>query len=573
MSTGYLIGIDCGSSSAKSVIFATDGRIVGLGQARVAQITDTPRHVERDMPATWRIVASTIRDALADAGLTGTDIAGVGVTAHGDGLFLLNRNKQPLGHGIMSLDSRAYGIHDGWKREGLLDRLMPVAGQRPYPYSATTLLAWIKRHEPERFASIGTVFFAKDWLRYCLTGEIATDLTEASTAFTDLHSQSYSPDILSALGLSEISAALPPMLDSCALAGTVSAEAAALTGLAEGTPVSAGLHDVIAAAVGLGQVRPGDMTVTAGTFSINEALRDRPVIGTEWACRAGYRKGLWNCMAISPASASNLEWMARYVAPDDPEAAARLIEATIAKFATGRTERQIPLYHPYLFGSPFETPATASFLGVQSWHDRADLFRAMIEGTIFNHRHHVEDLLQTGGVRQIGISGGGSRRPEIGQLFADILGRPVMTSPLREAGALGAALTAAVACGLAPSLEEAVDALHMQPRQFEPDAALARYYDAVYGRYLAIARVLEPFWPSLHSDQSDDYPKAEPQHEKLPENLAAGATTSPAMPGSGQVVPPPSEAATAPTITQTLTAAIAAIQAPAVPIGSIPLQH
>lgn len=498
MDAGYVMGVDCGSTTAKSVIFAPNGRIVGIGQARVPQITQTPRQVERDMKECWRLVAETIREALADAGCSGSDIAGIGVTAHGDGVFLLDREAQPLGRGVMSLDSRALGVHEGWKEAGLLDHLMPIAGQRPYPYSATTLLAWIKRFEPERYDAIGTVFFAKDWLRFCLTGRIATDLTEASTAFTDLHTQSYSQKILQTLDLQEITNALPPMLNSCDRAGHVSAEAALMTGLLEGTPVSAGLHDVIAASVGLGQVRAGDMTVTAGTFSINEVLRDRPVIGAEWACRAGYRKGLWNCMAISPASASNLEWMARYIAPENPDAAARLIEASIVKFERGRVERQVPLYHPYLFGSPFETPASASFLGVQSWHDRADLFQAMIEGTIFNHRHHVEDLMRTGPVNSIGVSGGGSRRPEIGQLFADIFGRPVMTSPVREAGALGAALTASVACGIHPTLEDAVAGLDMHPRPFVPDPALSRYYDAVYERYTTIARVLEPFWPSLH---------------------------------------------------------------------------
>lgn len=299
MGAGYVMGVDCGSTTAKSVIFAPNGRIVGIGQARVPQITQTPRQIERDMKECWRLVAETIREALADAGCSGSDIAGIGVTAHGDGVFLLDREAQPLGRGVMSLDSRAFGVHEGWKEAGLLDHLMPIAGQRPYPYSATTLLAWIKRFQPERYDAIGTVFFAKDWLRFCLTGRIATDLTEASTAFTDLHTQSYSQKILQTLDLQEITNALPPMLNSCDRAGHVSAEAALMTGLLEGTPVSAGLHDVIAASVGLGQVRAGDMTVTAGTFSINEVLRDRPVIGAEWACRAGYRKGLWNCMAIS----------------------------------------------------------------------------------------------------------------------------------------------------------------------------------------------------------------------------------------------------------------------------------
>ncbi|GBQ14912.1 FGGY-family carbohydrate kinase [Swaminathania salitolerans] len=512
MSGHYLLGIDCGSSTAKSVIFTPDGRIEGVGQARVAQITTTPHHVERDMAATWEIVAGTVRAALADAGIEGSAIAGVGVTAHGDGLFLLDRSGQPLGHGIMSLDSRARQIHESWRDTGLLDRVMPCSGQRPYPYSATALLAWIRDHEPARYDAIGTAFFAKDWIRLCLTGEIATDLTEASTAFTDVHSQEYSREILDMLGLDGIAHALPDLLDSCAQAGGVSAEAARLTGLAVGTPVSAGLHDVTAAAVGLGQIRAGDMTVTAGTFSINEVLRDRPVTGRTWSCRAGYRRGLWNCMAISPASASNLEWMAGLTAPGDPDCAARLIDGAIARFSGARfsgerSRHVLPLYHPYLFGSPFEAPATASFLGLQSWHDPIDLFQAMIEGTIFNHRQHVEDLLQTGPVLRLGISGGGSRRPEIGQLFADILGRPVMTSPVREAGALGAALTAGVASGVHASLESAVAALDIEPRQFTPAPRMTCFHDRQYARYRAVAEALAPFWPGLIDASQVDTPQ------------------------------------------------------------------
>lgn len=510
MRRDFTIGIDCGSTTTKAVVFTGTGEIVGLGRRRVPQHMDEPRHVERDMHESWHAVVASVRDALEDSGVDPASIAGVGVTAHGDGLFVLDRSRIPLGRGIMSLDSRAADLHDEWKREGRLEKVVPVTGQRPYPYSANTLLAWMKRYQPERYNQIGTVFFAKDWIRLCLTGEIATDLTEASTSFTDLYTQEYSATVLDILDIREIKDALPPMRLSCEQGGTITREAAAATGLLEGTPVSVGLHDVTAAAVGLGYTQPGDLSITAGTFSINEIFRSRPVIGDGWACRAGYRRGLWNCMAISPASSSNLEWLARMLLPEEKEAAQILAGEVEAKLGRSRAERPVPLYHPFLFGSPYEAPASASLFGVQSWHDRADLFQAMIEGTIFNHREHVETLSRTGAIRRLGVSGGGSGQPSIAQMFADILNMPVEISSVREAGALGAALTAGVAVGLYDSLEAAVAAQDIPMNVYQPEPERARIYEGIYQRYVALTRAMQPFWSGLYEVEVQEKMGSEP---------------------------------------------------------------
>ncbi|WP_040509514.1 FGGY-family carbohydrate kinase [Gluconobacter morbifer] len=507
MQQDFTIGIDCGSTTTKAVIFSVDGRIVGVGRRRVPQHMDQPHHVERDMTEAWQAVVEAMRDSLEDAGLEGNAIAGVGITAHGDGLFLLDRSTRPLGRGIMSLDSRAIDVHDGWKQNGISDRMLQLVGQRPYVYSASTLLAWIRDHQPERYAAIGSVIFAKDWIRFCLTGEIATDLTEASTSFTDLYTQDYSDGILDLLGLKAIRSALPLMRLSCDRGGAVTAEAAAATGLLAGTPVSVGLHDVTAAAVGLGHTQPGELSITAGTFSINEVFRDQPVTGEGWACRAGYRRGLWNCMAISPASASNLEWLARLLLPAESEAAQALSQEMESRLAAPREERTIPLYHPFLFGSPYEMPASASLFGVQSWHDRADLFQAMVEGTVFNHREHVEALRKTGPIRRLGVSGGGSGRPAVAQMFADILGMPVEIPEVREAGALGAALTASVAVGLHADLEAAVAAQHIPLTVYRPRQTRASVYERIFQRYEALTSAMQPFWAGLYNTERPESTK------------------------------------------------------------------
>ncbi|CAI9121328.1 FGGY-family carbohydrate kinase [Brytella acorum] len=498
MTKNGIIGVDCGSTSTKAVIFSATGEILGTGRCRVAQHMERAHHVERDPGEAWQAAASAIRDALADAGLDGRAIMAVGVTAHGDGLFVLDRTGHPLGRGIMSLDSRAQGLHEHWRAEGTLDRVFPIAGQRPYRYSATALLAWMRDNEPERYHAIGTAFFAKDWIRLCLTGRIATDLTEASTAFTDLHTQDYSDAILAMLGLSPMRGALPELLLPCDPAGTVSAAAASATGLLEGTPVSAGLHDVTAAAIGLGHTRAGDMSVTAGTFSINEIFHDAPVPGDEWACRAGYRRGLWNCMSISPGSASNLEWLARLLCPDEPAAAATFMRAAASRYLARGPVSGEPLFHPYLFGSPYEAPASASLFGLQAWHGRDEIVQALLQGIAFNHRYHVDALRRSGVVRRIGIAGGGTSEAGIAQMFADVFGETISVSNVREAGALGAALTGAVAVGMFPDLETAVEAQDVELRAYQPEPSRAAIQQDAYERYSRLVEAVKPHWDGLY---------------------------------------------------------------------------
>ncbi|MFT8715098.1 FGGY-family carbohydrate kinase [Gluconobacter potus] len=511
MRQDFTIGIDSGSTTTKAVVFSPTGAITGTGRRRVPQHMDRPHHVERDMHEAWEAVIGSVQDALADAGIDGSAVAAVGLTAHGDGVFLLDRSSNPLGRGIMSLDSRATALHERWQRDGLSDLVLPMAGQRPYAYSANTLLAWIRENEPERYAAIGSVIFAKDWIRYCLTGEIATDLTEASTSFTDLHTQNYSDELLEILGLQGIRKALPEMRLSCESGGVLTPEAASRTGLRAGTPVSVGLHDVTAAAVGVGHTQAGDLSITAGTFSINEVFRDRPVVGEGWACRAGYRRGLWNCMAISPASSSNLDWLARLLKPDEQDAARQLSAEMESRLSKPGGRHQVPLYHPFLFGSPYEAPASASLFGVQSWHDRADLFQAMVEGTIFNHREHVDALRQTGPVRRIGVSGGGSGQPVIAQMFADILGADVEIPEVREAGALGAALTASVSIGRYADLEEAVFSQIIPMQTYRPQTERRRVYEGIYRRYVALTQAMRPFWSDLYDGgPAQAEPVAEP---------------------------------------------------------------
>lgn len=490
-----LLGLDCGSTSVKAVVFRPDGVTLATGSRRTEPLQPSPQRVEQDMDRLWALACAAIADALKALPPGAGAIDAVGVTAHGDGLYLIDAAGKPLGPGIQSVDSRAQAVTSEWGASGLLDDVAAITGQRPYPYAATTLLAWISRHQPERFAAIGHVLFCKDWLRYRLTGVVATDPTDASTAFTEARSQHYSDELLALLGLDRVRAALPPILPSSGLMGSVSAEAATATGLRQGTPVSGGMHDVTASAIGLGTLRPGALSITAGTFSINETLSDHLVVDRRWTARAGLRPGQWMNMSISPASSNNVDWFLRQAYGAEWQAAADggpplwdLVETDLAVPAA----EDAPLFHPFLYGSPYETPASAAFFGLRSWHTRADMLRAVVEGAVFNHRFHVDALRSAFPVSRAGITGGGTSRARPARLFADALGLPVDVPEATEVGALGAALVAGVGVGTYASLDEAVGTACRVAATYAPDPDRHAALGTRYAHYLALAEAVVP---------------------------------------------------------------------------------
>jgi L-xylulokinase len=488
-----LLGLDCGSTAVKAVLFGPGGETVATGSRRTEPVQPAPNRIEHDMDRLWELACGAIGDALGAVPPGAGTVDAIGVTAHGDGLYLCDRAGRPLGPGITSVDSRAREVRAAWASRGVLDRVEQISGQRPYPYAATTVLAWIERHEPERYARIGHVLFCKDWLRYRLTGVIATDPTDASTAFTDARTQLYSQELLSLLGLDAVRPALPEIHPSSGVMGTISAVAAAQTGLLAGTPVAGGMHDVTASAVGLGNLEPGVVSITAGTFSINETLSDHLRVDRRWNARAGLRPGQWMNMSISPASSNNVDWFLRQAYTAEWDAATRggpSLWETVEADVAGPVADDAPLFHPFLYGSPYDAPASAAFLGLRSWHGRADMLRAVVEGAVFNHRYHVDALRSAFPASRAGITGGGTARARSAQLFADALRLAVDVPEANEVGAFGAALLAGVGVGLYTSLEDAVERACRVAARYEPDAERSRILSERFARYVALAEAI-----------------------------------------------------------------------------------
>ncbi|MFN4060776.1 MAG: FGGY-family carbohydrate kinase [Paracoccus hibiscisoli] len=494
-----ILGLDNGLTVTKAVIFDDTGRVLATARRRVAQMMPRARHVERDMADLWRQTAAAVAEAIAACGRPAGDIVAVAATAHGDGLYLLDRAGAPLGPGILSLDSRAGGVADAWVANGTAARALARTGQMPHASAPAAILAWLRDHDPARFAAIGHVLACKDWLTLCLTGRIGTDLTEASTSFTDVATQGYADDIPGLFGLAGLP--LPDIALPDQVVGHVTAQAAALTGLMPGTPVVAGLHDVTASALGSGGYVPGTVAIVAGTYSINQTVTDRPLSDPRWFCRNGIARGEWNAMSISPASAANYDWFLDSLCREEGDQPAHLrvipeIEAALARPSSA-------LFHPYLFGSPHGPQASAAFFGLRGWHDRGDMLRAVIEGIAFNHRHHVDALRDGFRPTAARLTGGISRAPVFAQLFADVLGMPVTVSATEEAAAWGAALCAGSGVGLFASPRHDPRDAAAITHTHHPDPARMADMAARHAVFTDLGAALAPLWPRIEALQGD----------------------------------------------------------------------
>lgn len=502
-----ILGIDSGLTVTKAVIFDEGGRVLSVARRRVPQLIPEPRHVERDMDGLWAATADAIREAVATSGRPAGDIVGIAATAHGDGIYLLGNDLRPLGPAVTSLDTRAGAIADAWNAGDVGTRALQLTGQMPHASAPSAVLRWIRDHQPERYARIGHMLAAKDWLRFCLCGTVGTDRTEASTSFTNVATQGYDPQALALYGLETLGHGLPEMAVSTDVVGKVTRQAALETGLAESTPVMAGLHDVTASALGIGGYREGVVAVIAGTYSINETVSHRPAIDPRWFCRNGILPSEWNNMSISPASTANYDWFLETFFRLEMQEAERIggsIHDLVAReFEAASSRPSTAIFHPYLFGSPYGGASSAGFYGLNAWHDRGDAIRAVLEGIAFNHRIHVDALTDGFAPRSARLTGGISRMPAMAGLFADILGMPVTATATEEAAAWGAALCAGTGAGLFASPTDDPRDLESIETTHEPDELRCGMFDEKYRVFLDIADAMKPIWPRLQALGAD----------------------------------------------------------------------
>ena len=474
----YVLGIDASTTATKAVLVDEAGNVAGIGTAEYGFEMPQPLWSEQD-PRLWSDGAtSAIRSVLASSGAAGSDVAAIGLTGQMHGLVLLDAGDRVLRPAILWNDQRTAQACEEIREALGRERLIEVTGNDAVTGLTAPKLVWVRDHEPDVWAATRHVLLPKDYVRLSLTGEHALDKADgAGTLLFDLAARDWSAEVLDALRIPR--EWLPPTHEGPDLTGSVSAAAAAVTGLRAGTPVTAGGGDQSANAVGVGAVSPGTVALSLGTSGVVFAATTSPLFDPEGRVHAFCHAlpDRWHLMSVMLSAAGSLRWLRDTIAPGLPYP--ELVEpaADVPAGSDGLW------FLPYLSGerSPHPDPlARGAFVGLTLGHDRRHLVRSVLEGVAFGLRDGL-DLMVAAGMRapaQVRASGGGLASPTWTQILADVLAAEVATVNTTEGAAFGAALLATPAAGWYASVDDAIAAVVRATPVASPGPDAAAYRDA-----------------------------------------------------------------------------------------------
>ena len=502
MSEQLLLGIDLGTSRVKSVLFDRKGSIRGMDEAALKIESPVADSAEQDMEHLWVMTAKTVSGALKKGKADSTSLAAVGVAGQGTGCWLLDENKEPLGRAITWLDGRSRSEIEEWRKDGRYHQVFELTGNSIFPGSPASILSWLKKTNPQTFEGARFLIFAKDWVKFKLTGKLTTDPSDMSVFPRPLTGEM--AEVLEMLDLTEVERMLCPVESSTAIIGEVTEESARLTGLSEGTPVVGGVVDVVASAISLGVLSEGQAFSIVGTTCFNGILTGNRAhlfepqdvgISVAYPVKPFYVKAMGTM-----AGTLNLDWFVEKFLADeharfsDQQEFFSFLEKEIQKIPPGSDGL---IYHPYLSPggerAPFVEPlARAQFSGLSHLHTRYHFLRAVYEGVAFSILDCFHAVPQE--VSEIRIAGGGAKSGVWGQIIADVLGIPVIVPRVQELGALGAALTAGVGVGIYSDLPEAVQHTLHTDRTYYPDGKNFEFYQEYFELYLEVRHRMTYFW-------------------------------------------------------------------------------
>jgi len=493
----YLLGIDNGGTVSKAALFTVAGKEVGVASRKVGALEPRPGWSERDMTKIWRATAQAIREVLAKTKVAPAAIACVAPTGHGNGLYLVDKAGKPVRNAIYSTDKRAQAYVDKWLANGVDAKVLPKTTQCLWAAQPNALLAWVRDNEPAVMNRAAHVLMCKDYIRFRLTGEIAAELTDMSGAsLMNVVTGRYDDSVLELFGIVDMKRLLPPLVKSADICGAVTAQAAKETGLKKGTPVAGGMFDIDACALASGITDERRMSLVAGTWGNNQYVAQEPLIDKDLFMTSCYCiPGYYLMLEGSPTSASNLEWFVTELLDCGSTRGKSVYEQCNELVASVADDDSTPVFLPFLYGSNANPRAKACFIGLEARHTRAHVLRALYEGIVFSHYSHVRRLLKFRAVPDaIAFSGGAARSKVWVQMFADCFQIPVEIPAGTELGALGAAIAAAVACGIYPGYKEAVAGMTRVARRHEPDSGKKDIYAAKYERYQKVLQALDQLW-------------------------------------------------------------------------------
>ena len=503
----YLLGVDLGTSGTKTVLFDEKGSAIASRTVEYPLYQPHNGWAEQDPLDWYNAAVSTIKGVLEDSGIDPHKVAALSIAGQMHGLVMLDEQGQVLRKSILWCDARTQKQCDEITALVGKKRLIEINANPALTGFTAPKILWVREHEPELYQRCATILLPKDYVRYMLTGKAAMEISDASgTSLLDITRRQWSEEIMEKLSID--ARLMPELTESSAIAGHISAQAAAATGLVEGTPVAGGAGDNAAAALGTGVCSEGQAFVTLGTSGVVFAHTPRPAVDplgrVHTFCAAV--PGSWTAMSCTLAAGLSLRWARDELYTAEHERCQAqggdAYDVMTAEAASVPSGADGLIYLPYLMGerSPvLDAQARGVFFGLTARHKKAHLTRAVLEGITLSQRHNLEVLHQMGIVPEtLAACGGGGRSPFWRQMLADVLKCQVTTIESKEGPALGAAILAAVAAGIYPTVEQAVAVMVKRGEAWaQPDALQSSRYDDIYQLYQSLYPTMRPAFHKL----------------------------------------------------------------------------
>lgn len=488
----YLLGIDIGTSGTKTVLFDVDANTICSKTCEYPLYQEHNGWAEQDPLDWWNATVEGIYYVISTSKIDSKQIKGIGLSGQMHGLVMLDSNGKPLRKSIIWCDQRTGKEVEDMNRLLTPQKIINITANPALTGFTAAKILWVKKNEPEIYKKCSHILLPKDYIRYMLTGEFATEVSDASgMQLMNVGKRDWSDEILDPLGIDR--SLLGKMYESPDVTGEVHNKAALATGLAIGTIVVGGAGDNPAAAIGTGIVSEGNAFTTIGTSGVVYAISDKVAIDKKGRVHTlcASVPGKWTVMSCTQAAGLSLQWLRNNVCSEEVDLASKLgidpyeIMTAMAREVPIGADKLI--YLPYLMGerSPHPDPdCRGTFFGLSAIHQRAHLIRAVLEGISYSQLECVDVFREMGvSIDNMMICGGGARSNVWRQMFADLYGCPVSTIKAEQGGALGVAILAGVGAGIYKDLEETCSRLIVKNQTHSPVMENNKEYKKYYKLY------------------------------------------------------------------------------------------
>lgn len=493
----HWLGLDTGTTSSRALIVDSGGKVeasftVPHQEMQMAR----PLWAEQDPDDWWQAAQLAIQGVLRTSEIAPSSIRAIGLTGQMHGLVMLDSDGRVVRPALIWCDQRSQAEVDDINSTLGADHVLRYTANPAITGFTLPKLLWVRKHQPELWERVRHILLPKDYIRYKLTGEFASEVSDASgTGMFDVARRQWSSEMLDRLAID--SAIVPRVVESSELTGKITAAAASTTGLQEGTTVVGGAGDQAASALGNGIVSSGKVSCTVGTSGVVFAYSDKPVYDPQGRvhtfCHA--IPGAWHVMGVTQGAGLSLQWFRNRLAQGDEYTALTAEAATSPAGAHGL------FWLPYLMGERtphLDAQARGAWVGLTARHVRADMIRSILEGVCFSLRDGLEIIRELGTqAEQVRLSGGGARSPFWTQLFADILDAPAAISESQEGSAYGAALLAVLGTGEYTNAVEMCNTVTREVRRTPQNAESAAIYRDRYAVYRSIYPALKPIYSAI----------------------------------------------------------------------------